>query len=98
MVVAGPFLSARQLSLRRLVRSRAFVNLHELTVAWLDSHFQAPEHGVPWLHRIGAEVYDRCTGRGTPSFWLGVFEQRTGSSSGRSLSVVSTAPQRRAPV
>jgi hypothetical protein len=42
------------------------VGLREVIVAWLDSHFQLLEHSAPWLSRIGAEVYDHCSGGVSP--------------------------------
>jgi hypothetical protein len=48
-------------------------------VAWLDSNFEVIEGGAPWLHLIGRDVRDFCSGRVrgvnlglTPQFKAGV--------------------------
>lgn len=53
----------RQIDLPRFTRRRRFRNLHDESVTWLDSHFELIEHGAPWLHRVGRDVWDCCTGR-----------------------------------
>jgi len=54
--------SRRQLNLPRWIRGRTFGELHGSVVAWLDSHLATVEHGAPWLHRVGTDVWDYCRG------------------------------------
>jgi hypothetical protein len=53
----------RQFSLPRWTRSRQFRDLQGSAVAWLDSNFELIEGGAPWLHLIGRDVQDSCSGR-----------------------------------
>lgn len=52
----------RQVNLQRWTRSREFRNMHDIGVAWLDSHFELIEHNAPWLHEVGRDVEDFCEG------------------------------------
>lgn len=60
----------RQLNIPKWTRGREFRDLHSASVAWLDSHFEVIERGAPWLHRIGTDVWDFCTGGVQPFFRL----------------------------
>jgi len=55
----------RQFDLPRWTRSQEFRDLHSTSVAWLESHFELIERGAPWLHRVGSDVRDFCSGRVT---------------------------------
>jgi hypothetical protein len=60
----------RQLNILRWTRGREFRHVHGVGVAWLDSHFGLIERGAPWLHRVGSDVWDFCTGGVQPFFRL----------------------------
>jgi hypothetical protein len=53
----------RQFNLPRWTRRREFRDLRGSAVAWLDSNFELIEGGAPWLHLIGRDVRDSCSGR-----------------------------------
>jgi hypothetical protein len=84
-------MSVRQLNLRRFVRRTEFVNLRAVITAWLDQHFQLLEHHAPWLHRIGADVYDYCSGTVRERFFhnfMGQHTPRATASCHREVTVV----------
>jgi hypothetical protein len=55
--------SRRQLNLKRWIRTRRFQDLHGHVVEWLDQHYATLERGSPWLHLVGTDAWDYCSGR-----------------------------------
>ena len=47
-------LARRQLNMPRWARGREFRDLHAVSVAWMDSHFELIERRAPWLQRVGS--------------------------------------------
>lgn len=56
----------RQPNLRRLVHRRVFQELHAVSAAWMDRHFELIETSAPWLDRIGRDLLDYCRGFARP--------------------------------
>lgn len=52
----------RQFNLPRLVRSSEFLAIRDEYVPWQDRHFEVIEQGAPWLHLIGRDVHETCSG------------------------------------
>jgi hypothetical protein len=67
VLVAMP---GRQLNILRWTRGREFRQVHAVSVAWMDSHFELLERGAPWLNGAGRDVRDFCSGGVRPFFRL----------------------------
>lgn len=70
MLRAPVAMPRRQLNILRWTRGREFRQVHAVSVAWMDSHFELLERGAPWLNRAGRDVWDFCSGGVQPFFRL----------------------------
>jgi hypothetical protein len=55
-------LPRRQFDLPRLIGSSEFLAIRSEYVPWQDRHFEVIEQGAPWLHLIGRDVHETCSG------------------------------------
>ncbi|MBF9069953.1 hypothetical protein [Streptacidiphilus fuscans] len=82
-------IARRQFNLPRWTSRQVFVAQRAIVVAWLDSHFAALEHGAPWLHRVGSDVWDYCSGLVPSPFQGNLFEPRRFASLGCDRGVIA---------
>jgi len=62
VIAAMSAVPRRQFNLPWLVGNSEFTAIRTEYAAWQDRHFEVIERGAPWLHLIGRDVYETCSG------------------------------------
>jgi hypothetical protein len=82
VIAALSAIPRRQFNLPWLVGSSEFLAIRSEYVAWQDRHFEVIEQGAPWLHLIGRDVHETCSGGAPRSPALLDFSPRRGPGVG----------------